>query len=73
MGDYTVTDAYGKILLRINKSYDEKFFEQCRAGVQQKLKEENCRDVGELIEKIKEREFQEEIYKRQRLKALGLL
>lgn len=70
MTDYTIIDARGKIFIDSQESYTHRFSEQCRAGVQQKLREEHCRDVGELIEKIKGREFQEEIYKRQRLKAL---
>lgn len=43
------------------------------AGVQQRMKERGCRDIGELLEKIKEDKFQEEVYRRRRLKALGLL
>lgn len=73
MTGYTVTDAYGKILSRVHETYDENFLEQCRAGVRQRMKERGCRDIGELLDKIKEDNFQEEIYKRQRLKALRLL
>ena len=73
MGDYTITDARGKILSRIHETYDQKFLEQCRAGVQQRMKERGCKDIGELLEKINEDNFQEEVRKRQRLKNLGLL
>lgn len=73
MTDYVITDARGKILSRIYEIYDEKLLEQCREGVQRRMKERGCRDSGELLEKIKEDNFQEEIRKRQRLKSLGLL
>ena len=73
MTDYTISDARGRIIARVREHYDEELLENIRAGIRAKMKERGCDNFGELLEKIKEDEFQEEIRKRQRLKALGLL